>query len=59
MFKLKDTVFVTEFEIGLDDGYIYLAGVLSDAGAIYLLSDSSNVKKLTNKYHIIHRLFNR
>ncbi len=44
VFKIKDNVYVTEFEMAaLDDGYICMAAALSDSSAIYLYSDSSNV----------------
>ena len=45
VFKLKDNVYVSEFEIiNLDDGYVGMAAVLSDMSALYIFSDSSNVR---------------
>ena len=43
-FKLKDNIFITEFEIvNSEDGYICVAAALSDGNAIYMFRDASNV----------------
>ncbi|RNA16148.1 RAB6A-GEF complex partner 1-like [Brachionus plicatilis] len=61
LFKLKDNIYIIDFELGVDDGFLYLAGVLSDAGAIYLYSDSSNVfrgliaKTVVNDKALLHK----
>ena len=45
-FKLKDNVYATEFEIvNSDDGCICVAAALSDGSAIYMYTDTSNVRK--------------
>ncbi len=47
--------------MGIDDGFLYLAGVLSDAGGIYLYSDSSNVfrgliaRTMVNDRALLHK----
>ena len=44
MFKLKENVYVVEFEIvNSDDGFICIAAALSDGMAIYMFTDHSNV----------------
>ena len=50
VFKIKENIFVTEFELcETFDGYVGMAAVLSDSSAIYVTSDSSNVGfELTN-----------
>ncbi len=46
VFRLKENVYVTEFElINLDEsGSIGMAAVLSDSSAVYIFSDSTNVR---------------
>ena len=44
VFRVRDNVYVTEFEMGnVDDGYPCLSAVLSDSSAIYLYTNASNV----------------
>ena len=44
VFKLKENVYVVEFEIlNSDDGFICIAAALSDGMAIYMFTDHSNV----------------
>ncbi len=49
-FKLKDSVYIIEFEIvNSDDGCICIAACLSDGTAIYISTDQSNVKNTTRQ----------
>lgn len=43
VFKLKENVYITEFELSVDYCFNCMAAVLSDSTAIYVISDNSNV----------------
>lgn len=43
VFKLKENVYITEFELSVDYCFNCLAAVLSDSTAVYIISDSTNV----------------
>jgi len=52
-FKLKDSVYITEFEmVNSDDGFICIAACLSDGAPIYISTDQSNVKLKINKIEL-------
>lgn len=42
VFKLKENVYITEFELSVDYCFNCMAAVLSDSSAIYIISDSTN-----------------
>ena len=54
VFKLKDNIYASEFEIiTADDGCICVAAALSDGSAIFMFTDTTNVILL----HIIVEIF--
>lgn len=43
VFKLKENVYISEFELSVDYSFNCMAAVLSDGTAIYVILDNSNV----------------